>query len=236
MESKSGLVKRSKGSRIAGKRGYNASRRREHAARNRGGVLDAAERLFLRDGYAATTIASIAAAAAVSVETIYKAFGGKAGLVRAIRERRLGGQGPVPAEQRSDRMRAREPDPRKIISNWATLTTEVAPLVSPILLLVRAGAGADPEMATLLEEMDADRLRRMTTNARHLHDAGHLRPGVTLRHAAEVLWTYSSPELYELLVLRRGWPLARYGRFVGEAMIAALLPPASGRGRTGKGE
>ena len=104
------------------------------------------------------------------------------------------------------------------------MVTEVAPRVSPILLLVRAAAASDAEMAKLLAEMDADRLRRMTVNARHLHDAGHLRRGMTLDCATDILWTYSSPELFELLVLRRGWPLDRYGRFVADAMIAALLP------------
>jgi hypothetical protein len=64
----------------------------------------------------------------------------------------------------------------------------------------------------------------MTDNARRLHDAGHLRPGVTLAHAADVLWTYSSPELYELLVIRRGMPLRQYGHFIASAMINALLP------------
>jgi hypothetical protein len=38
------------------------------------------------------------------------------------------------------------------------------------------------------------------------------------------MWTYSSPELYELLVLGRGWPTERYGAFIADAMIAALLP------------
>jgi hypothetical protein len=71
--------------------------------------------------------------------------------------------------------------------------------------------------------MDADRLRRMTDNARRLRDGGHLRAGVTLAQAADVLWTYSAPELYELLVLRRKWRPERYGRFVADAMIEALL-------------
>jgi hypothetical protein len=126
-------------------------------------------------------------------------------------------------------MRAREPDPRKIIANWGTLTTEVAPRVSPLLLVVRAAAKADPDLAPVWDEVEADRLERMTVNARHLRDAGHLRPGITLEAAADVLWTYSSPELYELLVLRRGWSLERYGQFVADAMIAALLPPARRR-------
>jgi hypothetical protein len=46
---------------------------------------------------------------------------------------------------------------------------------------------------------------------------------VTLPEAVDVLWTYSAPELYDLLVVRRGWSAARYSRFVGNAIAAALL-------------
>jgi hypothetical protein len=68
----------------------------------------------------------------------------------------------------------------------------------------------------------------MEHNARELFERGDFREGVTLDHARDVLWTFSSPELYELLVLRRRWPLDRYGRFVADGMIAALLPPRVG--------
>jgi AcrR family transcriptional regulator len=205
------------------KRSYDASGRQEQARRTRNRILQTAERRFLRDGYAATTIAAIAADAGVSADTIYKSFGGKPGLVRAIRAKALEGQGPVPAEQRSDAVQTREVDGRKIIEAWGALTAEVAPKVAPILLLMRAAAATEPEGEALLEEMDADRLRRMSANARRLRDGGHLRAGITLARATDVLWTYSAPELYELLVLRRGWSPKRYGDFVASAMIDALL-------------
>ena len=205
------------------KRTYDARRRQEQAAHNRDKITEAAERRFLRDGYSVTTIAAIAADTGVSVDTIYKSFGGKPGLVRAIRTRALEGEGPVPAEQRSDALHTPEADPRTIIEAWGALVTEVAPRVAPLLLLIRSAAATDPEVMGLLDEMDRDRLRRMTDNARRLRDNGHLRPGITLAHAADVLWTYSSPELYELLVIRRGWSPKTYGLFVAEAMIKALL-------------
>jgi AcrR family transcriptional regulator len=205
------------------KRPYDGSRRQEDAQRNRNRILDAAERRFLRDGYGTTTVASIAEDASVSADTIYKTFGGKAGLVRAIRTRALEGEGRVPAELRSDALHEHESDPRKIIEAWGRFTAEIAPRAAPIMLLIRAAAVADPDVVALADEMDADRFRRMTLNARRLHDAGHLRRGLTIAAAADVLWTYSAPELYELLVLRRGWPLTRYGRFVADAMINALL-------------
>jgi AcrR family transcriptional regulator len=206
------------------RRRYDSSRRRQQALRTRDAILEAARRLFLSRGYAGTTIASIAGAADVSVETIYKGFGGKPGLVRAIAEKGLQGAGPIPAERRSDEMRTLERDPSKVMRGWGTFTTEVAPLAAPIGLLVRTAAATDPEMAALLEELDHARLARMEHNARQLFERGDFREGVTLEHARDVLWAYSSPELYELLVLRQGWPLERYGQFVAEGMIAALLP------------
>jgi AcrR family transcriptional regulator len=207
------------------RRRYDSARRAEQARQTRAAIIETAGRLFLRDGFAATTIAAIAAEARVSVETIYKAFGGKPGLVREICNAALAGEGPVPAETRSDQLQLREPDPVRIIRGWGELTVEVAPRIAPILLLVRSAAAADPEMAGLLAEIDAARLSRMTANARNLGAAGHLRPDVTVDQAGEVMWTYSSPELYELLVVKRGWPAERYGAFIAEAMIAALLPP-----------
>jgi AcrR family transcriptional regulator len=207
------------------RRRYDSSRRADQARQTRTSVLAAAQTLFLSDGFASTTIAAIAAEAGVSVETVYKAFGSKPGLVRAIYELSLAGSGPVPAETRSDAVQEFERDPREIIRAWGTLTAEVAPRVSPLLLLVRAAAVNDTEMAGLQAELDARRLARMTHNARNLAATGPLRPGITAKQAAEVMWTYSSPELYELLVIKLGWDLERYSRFVAEAMISALLPP-----------
>jgi AcrR family transcriptional regulator len=206
------------------RRRYDSARRREAAQQRRAAVVDAASRLFVRKGFAGTTIARIAEDARVSEETVYKAFGNKIALVRAMRDKALAGEGPVHAERRSDRMQASENDPRKIVRDWGVLAMEVAPRVAPVLLLVRAGAASDPELARLQEEMDAARLTRMAHNARTLLKGGHLRAGVTLEAATDVLWTYSSPDLYELLVIRRGWPVERYGRFIADAMIAALLP------------
>jgi AcrR family transcriptional regulator len=206
------------------KRRYDSSWRAEQARQTRNAIIESARQLFLRDGFGGTTIVAIAAETQVSVETIYKAFGGKPGLVRAICDAALAGEGPVSAETRSDQLQLHELDPARIIRGWGELTVEVAPRIAPIMLLVRAAAAADPEMAGLLAEVDAARLSRMTANAHNLAAAGHLRPDLTVEQAGEVMWTYSSPELYELLVVKRGWPAERYGAFIAEAMIAALLP------------
>jgi hypothetical protein len=123
-------------------------------------------------------------------------------------------------------MQAAEHDPHTIVHHWGILSTEVAPLVAPVHLLIRDAAATDPEMAALLRDSDRQRRERMRHNARTLADRGHLKPGITLEDATDVMWAYSAPELYELLVIRCGWNLTRYGCFLAESIAAALLPEA----------
>jgi len=204
-------------------RRYDSPLRQAQARRTQETVLDAAQHHFANTGYA-VTIGAIADEAGVSVDTIYKTFGGKPGLVRAVYERGLKGQGPVPAYQRSDDMRAHETDPKTIMRKWGALIAEVASEVTPVRLLVRSAAATEPDMAALLKEMNDERLRRMRHHARFLASRSYLRDGVSVAYATDVLWTCSSAEIYELLVLERGWSLTRFGRFIAEFMIATLLP------------
>ena len=205
------------------RRTYDSKNRQAQSRHTHDALLDVALARFLERGYSATTIDSIAAHAAVSEATIYKTYGGKPGLVRALCLRALGGQGPIPAEHRSNSLRATEPDPRKVIQGWGRLTAEVAPRVAPILLLLRNAADGDAAAAALHDELDGDRLARMTDNARYLVEGGHVRSGIRLSHARDVLWTYSSPELFDLLVRNRRWSLPRYGRFIADGIANALL-------------
>jgi AcrR family transcriptional regulator len=208
------------------RRRYDSSGRQAQTRRNREAILDAAQRQFLEAGYAATTVAAVAAEAGVSVETIYKAFGGKSGLVRAIYDRGLAGPAPVPAYRRADELRERETDPRAIMRSWGTIASEVSAVVSPIARLVRAAAAADPDMAALLKAHHDTRERRARHHARFLKRRGYLREDVSLAQAADILWTCTSDELYDLLVTQRGWSPPRFARFLADFMINALLPPA----------
>jgi AcrR family transcriptional regulator len=208
------------------RRPYDRTRRRERAVQSREAILDAASRRFLGEGFRATTISSIAVDAAVSVDTIYKAFGGKSGLVKALCERALAGSGTVPAETRSDELQAETQDPRRLLHELGRLTTEVAPRIAPLLLLLATAAETDQEAARLRAELDSSRLARMTRVATVLAGKVPLRADLSIHEAGQVMWTYSSPELYQLLVITCGWSPDRFGKFVGEALAAALLPDA----------
>jgi hypothetical protein len=48
--------------------------------------------------------------------------------------------------------------------------------------------------------------------------------------ATDVLWACTSDELHDLLVTQRGWSRPRFGAFLADFMVTALLPrdPAAG--------
>ena len=206
---------------VKGARPYDSSARRLAAEKRRAQVLEAAAARFGSAGYAATTVAAVAADAGVSAEMVYKAFGGKPGLVRALWVKALEGDGPVPAEERSDSLTGSRADPYVVIAGWARLSMEVAPLVSPVALLVREAAASDPAAAQLRDELDQRRLERMRHNASAVQD--HLRPGLGVTAAGDVLFAFTAPELFELLVIRQGWSLAAYADFLRRGIIAELL-------------
>ncbi len=183
-------------------------------------LIEVARDLLLGEGYAALTIPKVAVACGVSAESVYKRFRGKPALVRAVVEQALQGVGPVAAEKRSDALGAE--DLQELLWGWGQLSAEVAPRVAPILLLVRVAAERDPELADLARELEETRRARMADNAGRLAEAGHLPPGLTVGRATDILWTYSSPEVYDLLVVRSGWNLEQYATFVTAGLAAHL--------------
>jgi AcrR family transcriptional regulator len=208
------------------RRRYDASGRRQQARRSRWSMLQAARRLFLEQGYAGTTMAAIAAEAGVSVQSVYKAFGNKAFLLKTVFDVAIAGDDePVPMPQRAALGRVRdEPDPRRKLALYGEFVAEVSPRHVPIQLLARAAAASDPEAAGVWDQLRAERLAGMAQFARALHAEGHLRPGVSEEEARDLLWACNSPETYDLLVLQRGWTPRRYGRWLADTLAAALLP------------
>lgn len=203
------------------RRRYDATRRQARAAERREAVLLAARRRFLAEGYAATTVAAVAADAGVSAESVYKWFGSKAGLLKAVWDRSLGGSAPTHAEQRSDAASAAATDGRSIVRSWALLAAEVGAVADPIHRLVEQAAYADGEVADLQARIEAERARRMEHNAAYLADGGHLRPDVTREQARDILLLYTT--FYDRLVNQAGWTTSQLSAFVERGLTAHLL-------------
>lgn len=202
------------------KRRYDGGARRARAEQLGRTLLKAAQEQFVAQGYAATTVSSVARACGVSVESVYRRFPGKGALIRAVVEQALQGEGPVPAETRSDAIPSA--DLAGLLQGWGRLSAEVAPRVAPLLLLVKVAAAHDPELSDVAQELDDSRRRRMTDNARRLAAAGHLPTSRSVEEVADLLWTYSSPEVYDLLVHRSGWPVEAYQQFIVDGLTGHL--------------
>jgi AcrR family transcriptional regulator len=207
------------------RRSYDASGRRARAQQTREEIVDAARRLFEQHGYAHTAVADVARAANVSPETIYKAFSSKAALLGTVIRVSIRGDAEATPLRRRPEIEAirQEPDPRRQLEMYGALLARVNPRLAPLLRVTREAALADPGIAGQLDQLHGDRLDGMAEFAALLAARGSLRPGVSKHEARDVLWSLNSPELYELLVVKRRWSARRYGRWVAHALQAALL-------------
>jgi AcrR family transcriptional regulator len=207
------------------RRAYDSSRRQEQARRSRARVLAAARRRFLDEGYAATALPAVAADAGVSVESVYKAFRNKAGVLKAIFDVAVAGDDePVAIMDRSwvAAIRA-EPDIATQLHMYSDHLVAAMPRTAPVLLLARDTAGLDADVAAVWRQLQDERLAGMTAFATELTASGQTRAGLSTADVRDVLWTFNSVSIYELLVLERGWRTERYGRFVADALVAAVV-------------
>ena len=208
------------------KRSYDASRRREQARARRLAVVLAARDLFERDGYRPTTIAAVAARAGVSAESVYKGFGTKAALAKAVFDLVIAGDDePVPVADRPEIQAMRdEPDARRKIAMYAGGLAQRQARSAKVLILIRDGRHVDDSLAPVWAKLTDEGQAGMTMLGRHLLATGQLRDGIGPGEVRDLLWNYLAIDHYERLVLTQGWPLQRYSRWLAHAITSAICP------------
>ena len=208
-------------------RRYDSPVRRERARQTRRAMVEAAHESFLRVGYASTTLAAVAAAAGVSVDTVYSVLGRKRGLLSAVMDVNVGGDDePVAVLDREgpQRMRA-EPDQRRQLALFATGMAGELERMRPLDDVLRSAAAADPEVAAARHEQnDVQRHAAMTAVVGWIRARGELRPGLDQAAAADLVWTFTSPEVHHMLLEVRGWTRAQYESWLEDTLVRALLP------------
>jgi AcrR family transcriptional regulator len=186
-------------------------------------MLDAARELFIARGYGATTLADVAAAAGVAVQTIYFTFGNKRSLLKELVDVTIAGDDEPVATMDRGWFRAvlDTPTATEHLRAHVAGTTRVLDRVAPIMQMIELAAGSDPEIAGLWPDTDP-RYTVLSAAARSLVGKPGARPGVTAADAADVLYGILSPELYLLLVRDRGWSPERYERWALETLHPQL--------------
>lgn len=210
-------------------RRYDSPRRREQAAATRGQILEAAQRLFERQGYSATTMAAVAAEAGVALKTVYIAFETKSGVLRALWHLLLrGDEGDAPMGERPwYRELLDEPDPERQLRLMARTSRAVKLRAAALMEVIRSAAPVDPDIAALWQRIQSELYDILRPLVESLDGKKALRPGLGVDRATDILWTLNHPDLWQLLVAARGWTPEEYERWFGDAVCAQLLGPRS---------
>ena len=194
--------------------------RTDRARATRERVIDAAGPLFVEHGYLETTMADLAAAAGVAVQTLYLSFGSKVAVLEAALD-----------AVRHDHPSGSESSPRDGLDGVAAVAGHVARTVAVVehrypLDAVLRGSAADPETAALLR---ASRLTTLAEHARAVDDMAEL-PGFTdrlsLQRATDVVAAVLSPETYGLLVVEQGWTPPDWAEWAVRHLVVDLFPGA----------
>ena len=207
------------------KRRYDSPRRREQAAATRRQILDAAQKLFERQGYAATSMAAIAAEAGVALKTLYVVFETKSGLLRALWHLVLrGDEADIPVGERPwYREVLEEPDPARQLRLNVRNTTLVRARISSLLEVIRSASAQEADIEALWNRIQTEFYENQRTVLASIDAKKALRPGLDADRAADVLWTLNHPNLYRLLVVDRGWTPEEYEEWLAGLLCRELL-------------
>ncbi len=215
---------------VKSSRTYNSSLRARQAADRRLALALAARDLFVELGYPATTMDAVAARARVSLKTVYNAYASKAGLLRAVWDLSLKGDlddAPV-GDRRWYIAVLSEPDPQRQLEVTAENSRIVKTRIGPMLKVIRDAASGDNDLGSLWELIQTDFWANQKTIVESLADKGALRAGLDIQRATDLLWMLNHPDVWLLLVDRRGWSPHEWETWFAQACREQLLTPADG--------
>lgn len=207
---------------------YDNSARSARARATRARVIDAARESFLARGFSGTTIALVAEEAAVSPETIYKSFGNKAALLKAVYDVTLGGDDEdIPLAERPEAIAVREARTgAEAVATYAALAWMIGSRTDPIVRMIMGSRDTDAGLESFVETIHRERRVGSGMWIAHLQSKGWLRDDLDPDRAADILWAVNSYEPRWLLT-DRGWSAEEFTAWLAETLGRLLLRPES---------
>lgn len=204
------------------KRSYQSTRRIEQATETRRRILRAAHDLFVGQGYGRTTIAEVAGAAGVAVETVYAAYRNKPALLRQVWYATF--RGDEEDIRLLDRPEIRavlaEPDLATRLRAHAAAMTPVFRRITPLFRALQGAATSEPAAAAMLAEFDERRLDAAGHYAQAAEATGQL--AVSEQECRELLAATLDGALWHRLVEEGGWSEDRFAQLLGTIWVATL--------------
>jgi AcrR family transcriptional regulator len=203
---------------------YTSPLRERQAKRTRERILQAARETFREKGYGASTLADIADAAGVAEPTVRAVFKTKPNLVEhLLRLAVRGSDDEVQLQQRDAFQQVlASTDPETLLDRLAAFAESVHRRSWDVLEIVRGAASSDPAIADLHEQRLRARHANQRTIANRLRELGALADGTSVDRAADMLWLYTSTDIYRMLVIERRWSAQRYRAWFRSATGAIL--------------
>ncbi|MEV0315455.1 TetR family transcriptional regulator [Nonomuraea fuscirosea] len=205
-------------------RGYRSPVRARHAEDTRRSIIEAAAKLFAEQGYARTSVAAVAAAAGVAVNTVYTSVGNKPALIMAMSE---DGAADDTAKE-TERRIAESADPREILRLLADGTGQVRRRRQDTLAILLDNRNADPDVAAAAEVAVRAVRDRLKVAAARLLAVGGLREGLTGEQVEQTLWFYFGFEAWRT-VRAFGWNWKDSADWLAQQATHALLPADGSR-------
>jgi AcrR family transcriptional regulator len=199
------------------KRTYNSSRRKQQAAQTRADVLAAAVRCFDESGWGGTTVADIAEAAGVAIETVYSGFGSKKALLLGAADAAVVGDAePIPLVDRPEFRSMGEGPVGDRLQAAMDVVADSNERTWGIWRAVGEAAQKDDELRAWI--IDAERRRRVDTEKGLEGIFERPVPAPML----DALCILLGQEPYRTLVVERGTSRRDYQRLMAEATLRLL--------------
>jgi AcrR family transcriptional regulator len=205
------------------KRPYRSVRRREQAGETRLRIIRAAHDLFISKGYGRTTIAEVARAAGVAVETVYAAYRNKPTLLRRVWYATFrGDEEDVRLLNRPEIRRVlAEPDLATRLRAHAAVYPPVFRRFTPLYHALQGAATSEAAAAAMVAELDGRRLQAAAHYAEAAAATGRL--AVSEEECRDLLAATTDGALWHRLVEELGWSDDRFAHLLGTMWVAALV-------------
>lgn len=209
-------------------RAYSSPLRAAQAAETRRRILEVAGELFAEDGYAATSLARLADAAGVSLETV-KANGPKSALILAAFDQAFTGDvgdasaAPIHARELGAQLLDNPAD--QLLRVFIDFVSGANERISRLWIALLDASMGDPAVEAGLESLQERRRSDFRAAIAVFRGRGLARREADDEQLAAALQFLVSPSSYVQLVLDSGWSMQQYRDWLVDTVERTIFAP-----------
>ena len=198
-----------------------STRRQRQREETRIEILNVARGLFAEQGYAATSMATIAKSAGVAIQTIYDSVGSKAEILVALTAFI---EQPVAGIWEKS---ATTVDAKEMLALAIGLTRTINEQSGDILMLISSTALTEPSVADALHQGQGLHIEGTRKWIEMMDGRGMLHPGVTVNYAAATLGILTFWTVWRELTVEFGFSFDGAEEWITDSLSRLILPDAS---------